>query len=212
MNLGTTLRQTFKTHRRNLKRKIHTFPLWYEEPDYIFIHINKTGGSSIEKALNLPFEHFTAREKINQVGRRKWQQKFTFAFVRNPFDKVFSHYRYRVKTNQTKLREQPLSFSDWVQQSYVEKDPFYYDNPKMFLPQTKWLCDDNNELLVDQVYRFENLHEEFNKFCAKLDIDTQLPHLKASESVNYQKVYDADTKQSIYAYFAEDFERFNYDF
>jgi len=28
--------------------------------DFVFIHINKAGGSSIEKALAIPFEHKTA--------------------------------------------------------------------------------------------------------------------------------------------------------
>ncbi|TDR23858.1 sulfotransferase family 2 domain-containing protein [Marinicella litoralis] len=207
------LKNGFKVKRRYLKRKIHTFPLWYQEPDYIFIHINKTGGSSIEKALNLPFEHLTALEKIQEVGTKKWQEKFTFAFVRNPFDKVCSHYRYRVKTNQTQLKVKPLTFSEWVQLSYGERDPDYYDKPKMFMPQTQWLCDNAGQLLVDEVYQFEKLHTDFAEFCQKLEIsDAQLPHLKASQSVDYRAYYDANSKAIIEQRFASDLARFNYQF
>ena len=70
-------------------------------PRYLFIHINKTAGSSIERALNLRFEHKTAMEKRAELGSLRWRRAFKFSFVRNPWDKVASHYRYRVRTNQT---------------------------------------------------------------------------------------------------------------
>ncbi len=207
-----SLRKAFKAKRRFIKRKLHTFPLWYKEPEFIFIHINKTGGSSIEKALKLPFEHLTAIEKKAEVGAQKWQEKFTFAFVRNPFDKVCSHYRYRVKTNQTKLKERPLSFADWVRRSYYEKDPFYYDKPRMFMPQTKWLSDVDGQIMVDQVYHFESLEKDFKNLCQQLNIDAQLPHLKASKKVDYQAFYDEPTKDIISHLFSEDLKHFGYRF
>lgn len=206
------LRKTFKAKRRVLKRKLHTFPLWYKEPDFIFIHINKTGGSSIEKALKLPFEHLTAAEKKAEVGEQKWQEKFTFTFVRNPFDKVCSHYRYRVKTNQSKLKDKPLSFTDWVRRSYLQQEPFYYDNPKMFMPQTKWLYDQNGEVMVDHVYRFENLDRDFKELTQKLKIDAQLPHLKPSKKVDYRTFYDGPTMEIVTELFNKDLEEFDYQF
>lgn len=206
------LKRSFKTRRRYLRRKIHTFPLWYQEPDFIFIHINKTGGSSVEKALHLPFEHLTAQEKIKEVGWEKWQDKFTFAFVRNPFDKVCSHYRYRVKTNQTKLRDQPLDFGNWVQRSYGAHDPFYYDNPKMFMPQTDWLSDQQGNILVDEVYHFETLAEDFKTLRQKFSLEAQLPHLKASKPVDYRRYYDEKSRAIVESCFAQDLKKFNYQF
>jgi chondroitin 4-sulfotransferase 11 len=206
------LKKAFKAKRRVLRRKIHTFPLWYKEPDFIFIHINKTGGSSIEKALNLPFEHLTATEKKQEVGPEKWQNKFKFAFVRNPFDKVCSHYRYRVKTNQTKLKEHPLSFAEWVKISYLEQDPFYFDNPRMFMPQTWWLQDKQGELMVDQIYHFENLHDDFKALCSRLNIAAELPHLKASKKVDYRRFYDDATQEIVTSHFKNDLKQFNYQF
>lgn len=40
----------------------------------VFIHIHKTGGRSIEKSLNLPFEHKTALEKIDEMGKQRWDE------------------------------------------------------------------------------------------------------------------------------------------
>ena len=69
--------------------------------DFIFIHINKTGGTSIEKALGLEKDHLTASEKKTAIGKQKWKKIYSFAFVRNPWDKVVSHYHHRVKMNIT---------------------------------------------------------------------------------------------------------------
>lgn len=41
--------------------------------DFIFIHINKTGGTSIEKALGLEKDHLTAAEKKAAIGKQKWR-------------------------------------------------------------------------------------------------------------------------------------------
>lgn len=212
MNWAKRALKPLKRGRRKLKRKLHTLPLWYEEPDFIFIHINKTGGSSVEKALNLPFEHLTAQEKQAEVGTQKWQNKFTFSFVRNPYDKVCSHYRYRVKTNQTQLKDKPLSFTDWVALSYGEKDPFYYDQPRMFMPQTDWLCDEYGQIMVDAVYHFESLQHDFQTIKERFGLNADLPHLKPSKPVAYQSFYDNRAKQIVEQHFAADLDAFGYKF
>jgi Sulfotransferase family len=75
---------------------------------FIFIHIGKTGGTSIESALcrhlGVDFEetkrspegqwwkHIWARYMRERVGKRIWDDYFTFAFVRNPYDLILSLY------------------------------------------------------------------------------------------------------------------------
>ena len=179
---------------------------------YVFIHINKTGGSSIEKALGIGLDHSTAAEKHAQLGAAAWQSKFTFTVVRNPWDKVVSHYHYRVKTNQTNLGEQPIPFAEWLQRCYVERDPRYYDQPRMFMPQRQWLLGAEGEMLVEFVGRFESLQQDFNYICERLSLRAELGHAKPSSRGSYRDYYDADTRDLVARHFAEDLEAYGYEF
>lgn len=181
--------------------------------DCTFIHINKTGGSSVEKALKLPSEHCTALEKVALYGRAEWDRRFTFTFIRNPWEKVLSHYYFRVMTNQTGLKTNTIPFREWVLEAYGEKNPRYYDKPKMFMAQTAWLCDEEGVLLVDFVGRFENLAHDFRLVCEKLGgITADLPHYKNSSKPPYQSAYDAETQSLIAEVFSEDIKAFGYVF
>lgn len=180
---------------------------------YIFIHINKTGGSSIEKALGIRHDHKTAMEKRQEYGERLWRKKYSFAFVRNPWDKVVSHYHFRRMTNQTGLDSNNVEFSQWVKLAYDENDPRYYDNPKMFMPQLDWLSDSNGLLLVDDIGRFESLDEDFNKICTKIGaVDCVLPHAKRSKRGDYREYYDSHSIEIVRKCFEKDINYFGYEF
>lgn len=179
---------------------------------FVFIHINKTGGSSVEKALNIPFEHKTALEKIEEIGQGNWSSKLTFTVIRNPWDKVVSHYHYRVQTNQTNLRDKPIAFKKWVQRTYGNQDPFYYDNPKMFMPQIDWISDKTGNILVDKIVRFENLDNEFIEVMKILGKNVTLPHVKSSKRRKYVDYYDEETVTIIQNWFRQDIKHFGYEF
>ena len=179
---------------------------------FIFIHINKTAGSSVEQALGLRFRHLTAAEVIAQIGMDAWRQAYTFTFVRNPWDKVVSHFHYRILTNQTDMGTEPLSFKDWVRLAYGDRDPRYYDKPKMFMPQTDWITDDNGEVLVNFIGRFERLADDFRQVCRHINRSGQLPHLKRSGHDDYRRYYDDVSREIVADWFRKDIERFDYSF
>ena len=76
----------------------------YLDP-FVFIHINKTGGTSVSKALNIPLEHKTAIQFIDEMGQAAWDRKLSFVTVRNPWDKVVSHYHHRLQSDHTDLAQ-----------------------------------------------------------------------------------------------------------
>lgn len=179
---------------------------------FVFIHINKTGGSSIEKALNLPFEHKTAKEKIDELGQDLWLKKISFSVIRNPWDKVVSHYHYRVKTNQTGMGDKHIDFNSWVKLSYGEKDIRYYDQPKMFMPQVEWLKNSDGQVCVMKILRFESIESDFNNLMKELGLKASLPHLKKTDHRNYVDYYDNESRKIVKEVFAEDIEFFGYLF
>lgn len=182
---------------------------------FIFIHINRTGGSSVERALMLPYrrKHWTALEKIEQVGRDNWDRKLTFTTVRNPWDKVVSEYHFRMKTNQNNLLENPIEFNKWVKYTYQDKNTTYYDKrSRMFLSQIDWISDQNGFILVDEILHFENLHNDFNSLMRKLGKNITLPHVNSTDHRNYQEYYTPETKQIVQIWFEQDIERFGYSF
>lgn len=179
----------------------------------VFVHINKTAGTSIEKALGLPFQHRTAPEFRDLMGERRFDRAFRFTFVRNPYEKVVSHFHYRVKTNQTGLGQNPIPFSEWVKRAYGGREKKYFDQPRMFAPQLDWLRDPGGPLLVEFVGRFENLAADYLVVAKKLGRSSELPHLKTSKTRNsLPDLYDEEALEVVRSVFSEDLEYFGYSF
>lgn len=185
-----------------------------EKRDFVFIHIPKTGGTSIVSIFGEAFQkHNTAREVIDIIGRKRWDEVYKFSVVRNPWDRAHSYYKFRVKLNQQKMRTRPISFKDYVACTYGEpKDPFYYYRAKNFMPQVDWLKDEHGVIDMDRIIRFENLQEGFREVAEELGIPSELPHINKTKETNYRDFYDDETRRIIGEWHAEDIEYFGYEF
>ena len=184
--------------------------------DFLFVWINKTAGVSVALALGINkdlYNHYTAMELREIVGATAFGNMFKFCFVRNPWDKVFSEFRFRIWTNQNELTSD-ASFAQWVRSTYVEQDPRYHDWPKMFLPQLEWITDEEGHIAVDFVGRFENLQHDFNRICNSIGMERiALPHENKSRETNrYRKFYDDETRSIVEKVFKADIEYFGYEF
>ena len=180
---------------------------------FVFIHINKTAGTSIGNAIGLPVKnHLTAKEVIARIGQNKWNSAYKFTFVRNPWDKAVSLYEYRRKKDRTKIATRGILFSDWVKITYGEEKDFSYYNVKAFQPQVEWLKDNQGNIAMDFVGKFESISEDFKQIAKAIGSDAELPHLNASKRVGYQSYYDNETRDIIAHWFREDIELFGYEF
>ena len=143
---------------------------------YLFVWINKTAGMSVVEALGINkdiYNHYTAMELRDILGAASFDKLFKFCFVRNPWDKVVSEFRFRIWTHQNELTSD-ASFAEWVRSTYVENNPQYYDWPKMFLPQLEWMTDEKGDLAIDFIGRFENLQNDFNIICDTINIERKI--------------------------------------
>ena len=182
--------------------------------NYVFIHINKTAGTSIVDVIGKPFrKHLTVKDVIKIIGQKKWDEAYKFTVIRNPWDKVVSHYKYRVKMNSNNMAKKSIEFKNWVACTYGEpKDPIYYGRELMFSPQVEWLKNNHGKIDVDKIIRFENLNEGINEVFRTLGIDSNLPHLNKTYKSNYRDFYDEESKQIITKWFHEDIQEFRYKF
>lgn len=182
------------------------------ENNHIFIHINKTAGSSISKMLTEERHHLTAVSLRDMVGEEAWRSKFKFTIVRNPWDRVVSQYHYRYENNQQGIRDAELSFKTWVKAVYQERRPELINVYSMFLPQYDWISMPDGEVAVDFIGRFENLAEDIAFIKRKLNITAPLPRIRSSLRDHYSKYYDDETRDIVGDYFKKDIDFFGYTF
>jgi hypothetical protein len=129
-------------------------------------------------------------------------EQFTFAFVRNPWCRLVSIY------NELHLKNE--MFSQFLYR--IDTDSTLA-SCKSILPQYKWICDENDNILVDFIGKFENLQQDFNIICDKIGIpQQQLPHRNKTKHKHYTEYYDEETKQIVAELYAKDIEYFNYEF
>jgi len=180
---------------------------------FIFIHINKTAGTSINRALEMPIKnHMMAKEVIARIGQDKWDTAYKFTLVRNPWDKAVSLYEYRKKKDRTNIATRGIGFSDWVKVTYGEKKDLSYYDVRGFQPQVDWLKDNENKISMDFIGKFESLNKDFDQIRKVIGVDAGLSHLNASERASYRSYYDDETRDIVAHWFREDIDTFGYEF
>ncbi|MEM1319718.1 MAG: sulfotransferase family 2 domain-containing protein [Bacteroidota bacterium] len=186
----------------------------------VFIHIPKTAGTSIAHALQLPSperlrgikKHYSAAEIIPLMGPQAWEQAYCFCFVRNPWDRLFSHYRFRRRKGKLPDQKHHLDFREWARYELEERPPRQRQRSNL-KPQSDWLKVGQEVAAMDFIGRFEQLEADFAKICASLQVQAQLPHLLAgSDYEDYRPQYDAYTVDLAANYYREDIERWAYRF
>ncbi len=188
----------------------------------IFVHIQKTGGSSIEDWLrsndrsitsnmHLNRRHLPAREIEVLVGPTTWNSHFKFAIVRNPWDRLVSWYFMCVQASTTNnfskyVREHAPTFEDFLTKTttgIAERTTYN---------QLDYVTNQNGEIIVDHIGRFEALDAEFAFLKEKLALSYELSHANKSRHDGYRKYYSEKTREIVAQRFARDIRHFGYEF
>ena len=136
----------------------------------IFIHIPKTGGQSILKAIGIkkgdkkqyyyhPYTHYTIEMISNYFNIDNY---YKFTFVRNPYDRLISEYFWRLQGNFIGLNlfkmNANTNFSEFVKliyNLYLNNFNNYSDwNILHFIPQNQFLKIDDS-FVMDDIFKFE---------------------------------------------------------
>lgn len=219
----------------------------------LFVHIPKAAGQSVEEffmhRLGLDWNrdreavllgdnsdpargteklaHLAAAEYVSGgwLSTAEFASLFKFSFVRNPWDRIVSEYRYR---NYFHHR----SFRHFVLRGLPQAG--WGDRYRHVMPQYDMLHDSSGQLLVDFVGRYETLQADFDRVCARLGLaDSQLPHRNRSDKASrnakrwlrnlvfangesgkrrYTEFYDRETRAVVDQLYARDIETFSYRF
>jgi hypothetical protein len=207
--------------------QLESFPLYRELPNgrkLVFIHINKTGGTSVRSALGLPAEedwrgrfrkHYRYNELLKILPTNVLHEATIATIVRNPWDRLVSLFHYRKWLTKSKGLEPAIlaiyaSFPHWFNYLW-EKDQFRKPNIK---PQISWLCDDQGQECVDFIGKFENLEQDTHRLSELLGISPlKFPHLiKSTRNPDYRSYYTPELREKVAHLYRADIERFDYHF
>ena len=218
------------------------------EHKFIFIELNKTGTTSISSLLDKfseppeggphlhPGHHefhrhaslcqMLARDAVYQMTGKGFNisDYFKFTFVRNPWDRLVSLYRYRTTSHPMahELRNRPshASFTTFVHQ--FTPVPFYTwlgkyvcrgSKPPVAQRQVDFLYNFEKEIQIDFIGRFETLQTDFDRGSSDLRIPKmKLPHHNKTDHKHYTEYYNNVTRQIVADNFREDIEYLDYKF
>lgn len=163
----------------------------------LFVHIPKNAGQSIEHifldALGLTWEthaplllrpnsvrelgpprlaHLKIHEylKYKYVSQEMFSDYFKFSFIRNPWDRFVSIYKNHYYQGPFKK----FLFSVFYKKIW-EKDYWFVG------PQYEFISDENANVCVDFLGRFENIEDDFSKVRQKIGLSlNNLPHKNRS--------------------------------
>jgi chondroitin 4-sulfotransferase 11 len=195
---------------------------------FIFIHIPKTGGSSIAEpeyrasqgalVAHLGSEDHVQAGHIRAVGLKNslqdnWDDYFKFAFVRNPWDRIVSLYHYFLQDSEKQCSAlgKEIAKLGGFREFCLQIDNLELD--AHFDPQISYLINYEGKFLLDYLGRYESLDKDFDFVCKKIGLPTvKLPHLRKSNHDTYHNHYDDEIAKIIATKYKSDIDAFKYSF
>jgi len=205
-----------------------------EEKKYIFIHIPKTGGTTISNQLHLKggrgiaykgddfknysTQHYNIPQLLAFNGRLRqdylWKY-FIFTIVRNPWDRFVSEYSQRQASGDDKNFKQLLEYAEECVNLY-NKGIFYnkgvHNKISHFIPQYTFVYFCGMQI-PSFVGRFEKYDDAILYISSQINYDLDLrKHLNKSDHGHYSKYYNWKTKRKLMKLYKDDIKLFNYKF
>lgn len=199
---------------------------------YIFVPVPKTGTHAVRQALRehlgpddieqvglfvnkrFPYPelaqvrhgHLSLGDVRPHVGADVADGYFSFAFVRNPFDRFVSYCSFMTRENGVFDRDPRGT----MRRIAFELRPMQHIH---FQPQCTLLTDERGELAVDYVGRVEEMQRGYDEICSRIGIPSRpLDRVNASRRGDYRDYYDSGLIDAVAALYRRDLELFGYTF
>lgn len=195
------------------------------EKDFAFIHIPKTAGTSLTKALkekettklvDAPYTIKRHKEKRLKYGghppRTLLEEMFpeficehTFAVVRNPYDRLLSAFLHTLRDKGYSGAQYPegFNFENWLL-TCIEKESIWTQPMTYWIDPTKDTCIKYEELHT-QLYKMENI------LGYKLELGRHNESMQKLLGItHHNNVIQPKVKKLINKIYQEDIELFEY--
>ncbi|GJL92993.1 sulfotransferase family 2 domain-containing protein [Hyphococcus sp.] len=164
-------------------------------------------------------KHSTAPDIQKKLSADYFDTFFSFAFVRNPYSRAYSAYRFTLKWDE-KLRPnseryldiKDMDFLEWLKSQYVQDYKMLQTKP-----QTHWIPDPG---FVSYLGRTENFSTSMRDILLKVSgnaeeaekLVSQFADLRNNQSTQQDewKSISGEAADLIYKHYREDFEQFDY--
>ena len=197
---------------------IYPNPQIYPHLRTIFIHIPKSAGTAIERALRASPHHIVGGHTTAIGFSMKYQPQFSeyfkFSIVRHPIDRFISAFFYLLQHpihpalgNDVVHRAATLeAFVDLVLHT-----PRILSKIVHFLPQAYFVCNTDGTILVDEIYRFEGLEHAWRNICQRIGKTWEpLPSVNSSRHRPWQTYFSSQLDDVMKSTYEKDFALFGY--
>jgi hypothetical protein len=186
---------------------------------FLFIHIPKTGGTSLrtwlyeilqDPSMQILKKHVTAKQVENVIDRP--ERYFKFTFVRNPWDMLVSQY-FKARHSDAYLKNYGQDKRDWHWENSFER--FVYRKPRPVPLQMSRICTRDGKLLPDFLGRFERLEKDAHYILERIGVDIEpppMPKINVSPHHHYATYYNKSMRDHVAKVYADDIKEFGYEF
>lgn len=191
----------------------------FDDKKAIFVHIPKCAGVSINKMFfgNLAGGHATLNDYTVIFEPKCINEYFKFTIVRNPWDRLVSAYFFLKSGG---LNHEDRRFFEKELSQFNSFDDFVInwltvDNIKKyhhFKPQLHYISEANEKVNLDFIGRLENIHNDLNYICKRLNFNKTLPLLNKSNHTNYKDYYNQKTIKIVQDVYGKDIDFLGYNF
>jgi len=197
--------------------------LYNPTKNFIYIHIPKTGGTSLEslgwigEGFNKHYDIKFFKDTYENTKDFDLDKVFKFCFVRNPYDRFASGVLgHALPSNKLEVllgtmgKDEAKKIDTERFRAFATTNRENFDKIVAIRPQHSFVTIDG-KMVMDFVGRFENLQDDFNTLCDRFGFNrTELPHMVKGRYNKYDSFYTPEIREIVADHYSKDFEMFGY--